>query len=652
MAGARVKCPSCRAVIEIPRPNEPESSLVDLLEEVTAAPPAAAMARPAGGPFSSGPARSSAKSTPAWKQGASAGFFKDNVWTIVMLLSGIPWVLFFGPEKHSSDTGPEKKDALGDRQMPDAAKSETPASGPRKVAPDWSKTRTIEHTNESNEWRLTPPTNPTDGPKFQPGIITTPPEVQDEHPSETVLSFSGGHAIVGSAINEKQARQAEEDVFVTRLVLCDVSTRKIIGNLTTPRRFIPLALDEGGTRALMREDTPRMTRKLLEIWNLSPAEITPVVRWLPNHAGADNPGIKWAAFLSNDRLATIDDAKTLVVWNASTAQPLAQLRMGDQCEPALTADRRYLIYGAGREIKVVDLDRLQIVAEKTCEKLMFPNFAISPDGTRFACSSVGNVWIWKLADGSLETNFQVEGQVSNYDLLWPHERFLLFGKSTLVDIESQIPVWSYHGAKSVFRVGQLCAFAVNSFGDDPGAIVLAPIPSPEFETALAKAKEAPDFFILKSGTTVKLNLDKLPDAAERERARASFTERLQANGCQVGQDGTIELVASVEQKPVKLRVQLRGVLPRNAPRESVYDVQEFTSRILFVFNGKSVWGRAAESLPSVVALEIKPGQTVEAAVRETEKPRYGFFQDVRLPAKLMKPMSGLGTSWVKYTGIQ
>ena len=169
---------------------------------------------------------------------------------------------------------------------------------------------------------------------------------------------------------------------------------------------------------------------------------------------------------------------------------------------------------------------------------------------------------------------------------------------------------------------------------------------------MAKAKEAPDFFILKPGTTVKLNLDKLPDPAEREKTRASLTERLQANGCQVGQDGTIELLASVEQKPVKLHVQLRGVLPPNAPRELVFDVQEFTSRISLVYNGKSAWGSVAESLPSFVSLEIKPGQTVEAAVRETEKPRYDFFQKVRLPAKVMKPISGLGTSWVKYTGIK
>ena len=124
---------------------------------------------------------------------------------------------------------------------------------------------------------------------------------------------------------------------------------------------------------------------------------------------------------------------------------------------------------------------------------MFPNFAISPDGTRFACSSTGNLWIWKLADGSLETNLGVKGQVGNYDLLWPHEHFLLFGRSTLFDIESQIPVWSYHGAKSVFRVGQLCAFAVNTFSQDPGAIVLAPIPSPEFETAWRRRKKPPIF---------------------------------------------------------------------------------------------------------------------------------------------------------------
>jgi len=95
MAGARVKCPSCRAVIQIPDRNEPESSLVDLLEEVTAAPPAAAMARPAGGPFSSGPTRPAAKGTPAWKQGGIAFFLKAQFWTVVTLLCGLFMAISF-----------------------------------------------------------------------------------------------------------------------------------------------------------------------------------------------------------------------------------------------------------------------------------------------------------------------------------------------------------------------------------------------------------------------------------------------------------------------------------------------------------------------------------------------------------------------------
>ncbi|HEY1785978.1 MAG TPA: hypothetical protein VGG30_10535, partial [Pirellulales bacterium] len=94
MAGARVKCPSCRAVLQIPNKAEEPASLVDLLEEVAAAPPAAAMPNPVSGPFAGG-ARPAARQTPAWKQGASAGFLKDNVWTIVTVLSGIPYLLFF-----------------------------------------------------------------------------------------------------------------------------------------------------------------------------------------------------------------------------------------------------------------------------------------------------------------------------------------------------------------------------------------------------------------------------------------------------------------------------------------------------------------------------------------------------------------------------
>jgi hypothetical protein len=520
---------------------------------------------------------------------------------------------------------------------------------PKTATPDWSGAAVISRAEDSNRWNLTLPSDPADGPQLKPGIVTTPPRIRDESPTSTVVSLSGGHAIVGSEVNERGARHLEEDSYVTRLVLCDLNKRKAIGSGAMPRRFSPLALEEGGMRVLMREQVDGSPDTPLEVWDLTSTGANPLVRWLP-HPPRTHTKIKWSAFLNDDRIATIDEKGHLAVWKATTGQLLAQLELGGECHPALTADRKYLIYGAKQEIAAIDLDRLQIVAAMRIESIAWPQLAISPDGTRLACFSGQYLWIWKLADASLELHIPSLSFGVTTKFIWPHEKFLLCGNSELFDIENQITVWRFTGAKEAFRVGPLCAFTVESSGRDPGAIVMVPMPPEVFEKALAKATEAPDFFVMKPGTNVKLNVDGVADPAERERIRVLLAKQLKENGCQVGADGSIELTASIEQKTVQMSYRSMTLIPRTARQVQTYSLQDFTSRVAFNYDGKPIWERSAGSIPYSVT--TKPGQSVEAALHESEKPIYDFFQRMKLPKKLMRPTERIGSSWVKYNGIQ
>jgi hypothetical protein len=399
----------------------------------------------------------------------------------------------------------------------------------------------------------------------------------------------------------------------------------------------------------VRERLDRSPDTPLEVWDLTSTGANPLVRWLPHPPGT-HAKIEWSAFLSDDRIATIDQTGRLAVWKATTGQLLAQLALGGECQPALTADRKYLICGAKQEIAAIDLDRLQFVASMAIESIAWPQLAISPDGTRLACFAGQYLWIWKLADGSLELHIPSLSFGVKTEVIWPHEKFLLCGKSNLFDIENQITVWRFGGAKEAFRVGPLCAFTVESSGNEPGAIVMVPMPPEVFEKALAKATEAPDFFVLKPGTNVKLNVDGVPDPAERERIRVLLAKQLETNGCQVGTDGSIELTASIEQKAVQMSYRSMDLTLRTAPHVQTYNLQDFTSRVAFNYDGKPIWERSGGSLPSSVT--TRPGQSVEAALHESEKPVYDFFQRVKLPKKLMKPNQRIGNSRVRYNGIQ
>jgi hypothetical protein len=277
----------------------------------------------------------------------------------------------------------------------------------------------------------------------------------------------------------------------------------------------------------------------------------------------------------------------------------------------------------------------------------------SPDGKHIACASGGRVTIVNFADGTREQQIPLAGiGAGRGDILWPQEKYLLLGRSHLFDIENQLVVWHYNGARQAWMAGGLVLFGVPTLFKDGGALVLATVPPPNLDGVLAKAMEAPDFFVLAPGTTVKLNVDQLPQPEERDKVRAALTEKLTAGGCKIGPEGTIELVATVESKPIEQMYRKFGRVAQTEARVQKYTVQEFTSRLAFVYQGKPAWQSQAVSTPHL--LRAKAGQTIEAALHETEKPNYEFLTRVALPKKLMKPMpeGALGTTRVSREGLQ
>jgi hypothetical protein len=193
-----------------------------------------------------------------------------------------------------------------------------------------------------------------------------------------------------------------------------------------------------------------------------------------------------------------------------------------------------------------------------------------------------------------------------------------------------------------------CAFVVNAGTDKPGAVVIGQVPTPAFEKKLAEAKKQPDFFVLKPGTTVKLVLEALQDAQEREKVRTSLTAKLKERGCEVGPNGTIDLVATAEAGEERdVSYHGFGISPFKS-----YKVRDYISKLTFNYQGKVCWQTAGSSVPGFI--QLKEGETIEQVLRRSERPNYSVFQNVELPKMLMKPTGtdGLGTSQVTVAGVQ
>jgi hypothetical protein len=182
--------------------------------------------------------------------------------------------------------------------------------------------------------------------------------------------------------------------------------------------------------------------------------------------------------------------------------------------------------------------------------------------------------------------------------------------------------------------------------------VPAVLPHAAAQDQIQKAMQSPDFFIVKPGSTVKLNVGALADPGEREKAAAALTKKLQENGCQVAPNAAIELVASIETGK-REQLSYRGFGPFGGG-SSTYSFQEYASRLKFVFQGQTLWEIVGTNNPGFM-IHLKEGETVEQFLRARERPNYEFFTSAGLPKMVQKPSAGgqtIGTSQVTAAGVR
>ncbi len=233
------------------------------------------------------------------------------------------------------------------------------------------------------------------------------------------------------------------------------------------------------------------------------------------------------------------------------------------------------------------------------------------------------------------------------NLLCPSEEHILVGNNLLIDIESQAKIWSYHGQESAGMLGGVCWFEV--VANESAALVPAVLPQPSAVAKIQKAIDSPDFFILKPGVTVKLNVSGLPDLGEREKAAAAITERLKDNGCRVTDSGAVEVAATTEAG--KRREVAYHTFGR--PFSRAYTVQEFFCHVKVVYQGQTAWEVTCGSLPGFV--HLNEGETMEQYLKRSEHPNYEWFSKVELPKLVQKPTAGaatLGTTEVTIAGVR
>lgn len=520
------------------------------------------------------------------------------------------------------------------------------SDGPRNVTVNWSSAESILLAPPADGWKVeASKAGPSD---FKPKNAQLPNKTGFfEGVKGLAINVAAGKAAVGFVSKPPGTRP----VVVTRVVICDLKSGKTTAPATAQGQMVPIALHDDGKQILMRRDEFGFGKQdLLEIWTLAVQTPERTIAWVPYDDMTNSErDVTWAEFLDADHLATSSRSGKFAIWKFPEIEPICTFDLATGAVPGLSDDRRFIAYCTGKDIGLFDVAKREVVAQQaTPEALHFPHVAISPSGKRIGCIAQSQVLVWDLATGKLERQFPLTGIINTGGIEFPDDSCLLAMGKYLIDIDNQLKFWTYDGQELARSRAGWSFFAITDGERKPGALGVGQLPHPAAKDLLKKALTDPDLFVLKSGTKVKMNLDGIP-AADRDRVQKGITARLQAVGCQVDPNGTIDLIATLEGPKEREVSYSRG---------GDYKMQEYLTKIRFVFQGQAAWESRGTNVPMVVSL--KRGENMEGHLRSCEKPNLAYFERIEFPKFIQKPAAGqtanssltLGQSKVTTSGIR
>lgn len=511
---------------------------------------------------------------------------------------------------------------------------------------DWSKADVVTLAPPESGWKVEPPKVelPDGGGKLKP--ISLPQKANFfEGMKAIVISRDLKRAVIGYNMgNPSQGG-------TTRLLGVDLATGKAGGSVSAAVQMVPLAMHDDGDQILMRRDEfgfGNLDR--LEVWSMKSGKIEKLLICTPYEEVSGGPrDVMWAEFIDAERLATSSRGGKVAIWKYPEMEPICWFQSADS-KPALSPDRKLIAYCTGDNVGLFDVEKREVIAQQaTPTKLNWPLLAFSPSGKRLGCIAFDKVMMWDLATGKLEQSFSPTGLMIKDSIEFPDEDYILGNGKFLVDMPNQLKFWQFDGADQIRCINGVAYVGVSAGQNAPGALLTMTLPHAAAKDLLKKALTDPTLFVLKAGTTVKLDLNGITDAAQRATVEAALTKRLATIDCKPGPAGTIDLVAAVE-GPKDRKISYHGA--------GTYQTKEWFSRLKFVYQGQPAWESSSSNVPFFI--QYGKDDNIENALRRHEKPDYAFFDRVELPKFLQKPTAGqaagrsltLGQSTITTAGLK
>lgn len=419
---------------------------------------------------------------------------------------------------------------------------------------------------------------------------------------------------------------------ITRMELVDLKTGQTLANASGDGLWKALAIADDGERIVVQDVSQRdVSGETLGTVTLRGKKIVPIDLWKPYEKmdkAVKEKIVRFARFINGGKLLTLSQNGRVVIWDFESRTPVRRFNYHGACQPSLSNDRKYLAICGGDIFGIVNLEDASATPSvmKAPQMNYWLSSSFSPTCKRFAAATMGKLMVWDVASGDVLFEGKIPGVPTNGQVHFPHEDFVMINNDKVIEIDSKIKLWRYHGASPV-NIGGQTAFV--HIGKGSGKMLPISIPHPEALALLQEAKSDSDLFILKKGAKVSLDLNQVP-----QRYRGDVEQKLKEN---LERKGFVYAGSA----PLVLTAKITGPTQEaiNYTFAGSFVFNQYDSFLNLNYEGKSLWGSRASNVPGMVSGRDKAG--IKKQLQQAgSKPNLGFFGGAQLPDYLQKPSAG------------
>ena len=274
---------------------------------------------------------------------------------------------------------------------------------------------------------------------------------------------------------------------------------------------------------------------------------------------------------------------------------------------SLSTDRKLLAVFNNKTVLIVKARSGEVVGSTNIDasRVGWNRIKWSPSGKRLLISSVGDLRVINVENGSVETDIHLsDAPIATRGLSYPHEDYAMLDNSLLVHLPSKIRVCSYSGAGSSVY-GDTAFIAVQ--GSSSGVLVASSFPHPAAANTLKKAQDDPEMFLIHPGVAVSIDVSQVPAQYQAE-VKTGLQKSATNSGYKVNDGAPIKLAAKITGP----KTEAVSYIARGS-----YVVKQYNSEVQVKWNGKNLWRRSGTNVPHM--LMTKGGESIEDALKRLGK---------------------------------